>query len=226
MKKGLLIASLASVTAVAGGLAFAVANANNGIRFEAAKAETKAFALNQNINLPGISKQELNLRSSLPIEFVHTEYSGYTTGNGIHGKFLSSQSTQDRIYVSDDTNNYFFRSDFQKDWVDGYVPVLSVEIGVNNLTSLTWYTKTSGDFTATLSTHLHLYSESVEILDKAYTNGGFKEISSISDFLVSEGKEVVKIDKVIVDVQITDLAATLTPGHFFGFQYINGTWSC
>ena len=39
MKKGLLIASIASVTAVAGGLAFAVANANKSIRFEAAKAD-------------------------------------------------------------------------------------------------------------------------------------------------------------------------------------------
>ena len=39
MKKGLLIASIASVTAVSAGLAFAVAHANKGIRFEAAKAD-------------------------------------------------------------------------------------------------------------------------------------------------------------------------------------------
>ena len=47
MKKGLLIASIASITAVAGGLSFAVANANKGIRYEAAKAENKTFTFNQ-----------------------------------------------------------------------------------------------------------------------------------------------------------------------------------
>ena len=47
MKKGLIIASIASVMAVAGGLSFVVANANKGIRFEAAKAADKSFTFNQ-----------------------------------------------------------------------------------------------------------------------------------------------------------------------------------
>lgn len=49
MKKGLLIASIASVMAVVGGLAFAVANANRGIRFEAAKATDKSFTFDTSV---------------------------------------------------------------------------------------------------------------------------------------------------------------------------------
>ena len=82
MKKGLLIASIASVTAVAAGLAFAVANANKSIRFEAAKATAKSFRLDSTSEITGISGKTFSIPSAMPKEFTFSTYEGYTEGNG------------------------------------------------------------------------------------------------------------------------------------------------
>ena len=224
--KAVILTSLLAVSAItcSGALIFG----QRTIRMESAKAVEKSFNFSSASWIPGITGQSLKLRNTMSQNITFTDFESYTTGNAIQAILQSNGTSSDYYMICDSTNNYFMRSNFNGDWSysDGYAPQFGLTISINNLTSLSWNTKKAADVTGTLNCIVSLYSGSTEVIDREFFAAGEQGIASISDFLTSKGKEVVKIDKAVLRVIVSDNTEVITAGHMYGFEYISGTWSC
>lgn len=106
MKKGLLIANIASVIAVTGGLSFAVANENKGIRYEAAKATEKSFTFDASVGNAQFETSSAwlkrsvvtNISSNLETEIYLTDgFNNHTMVFGDDGNFVRNGSTDSSL---------------------------------------------------------------------------------------------------------------------------------
>ena len=222
MKKGLLFASLASVTAVAGGLAFAVANANKGIRYEAAKATAKSFRLDSSSEIAGISGQTFSIPSSIPKQFSFSGYEGYSEGNSIECKSRPSDTNQLSFCVDE---GYFisFKNGSGKSYAASFEPSVYFEFGINNLTSITIKTKYSlVSGSSHIGHRVYFYNGNEELGgDPAYTHYS----DSAKTWNVNELGFEKQVNRVVIQT-VADDGWGLTDGDIYGFEYIEGTWSC
>ena len=222
MKKGLLIASIASVTAVSAGLAFAVANANNGIRFEAAKATVKSFRLDSTSEIAGISGKTFSIPSAMPKEFTFSGYEGYTEGNGIACKSRPSDTNQLSFCVDD---GYFisFKNGSAKSYASGFEPSVYFEFGINNLTSITIKTKYSlVSGTSHIGHRVYFFNGNEELGgDPAYTHYS----DTAKTWNVGDLGFEKQVTRVVIQT-VADDGWGLADGDIYGFEYIEGTWSC
>ena len=123
MKKGLIIASIASVTTVSAGLAFAVAHANRGIRFEAVKAGTKTFTYNASVGAGQFDGEDF---MSIVERSVVT---GVSSNIETSVSLLEGSTQRQKSFGS---NGNFVQTS------GGLTaPAFSIEIGLNNITSVT-----------------------------------------------------------------------------------------
>ena len=145
MKKGLLIASIASVTAVAGGLAFAVANANKGIRYEAVKASAKSIVFDSSTNIPSGTAGEYDKSGYSSYEAVPTlagdpvitKAYAYSNGSSRVAQFgervVSEEEAQAKPGINAGTYDHFMTFAYSR--TSEYNGSFYVEVGVNNATS-------------------------------------------------------------------------------------------
>ncbi len=122
MKKGLIIASIASVMAITAGCAFAI-SANKGIRFEAAKATDKSFTFDKSVGaaqFDGIDNDTVVERSVV---------TGVSSNIETSVSLISSGDEQGKVF--DDGTN------FAKMPGGGLTdPKFHIEIGLNNVTGV------------------------------------------------------------------------------------------
>lgn len=213
MKKGLLIASIASVTAVSAGLAFAVANANKGIRFEAAKATSKSIVFSGTQSLP----------SPAGVFETYNTYqvSSYTgSGDPVDVRtegMLSPSGAQTSYKIGGD----YYMSNYHVD--GGSSARLITTIGLHNVTAL------SVEFGTTLNYHMncsiYFYKANGEqIANKSQgSSGDVPEINT----LVVDFEELALTDEVR-KVQIyvyPSYNINLDNGSFF-IKSISASWEC
>ena len=211
MKKGLLFASLASVTAVTCGLAFAVANANKGIRYEATKAATKSIVFDGTHSLPSPAGVFDNYNT-----YQVSSYTG--TGDPVNVRteaMLPGSGGQTTYKVGGD----HFICNYQEEGSSN--ARLVTTIGLNNITALTF------EYGTTKSVYMNC---SVYFYDKVGNDIG----SGSYDFDASE----VKTKTVVVDfeeLKLTDEArkveiwvypTTAIESESYFVNSISASWEC
>ena len=209
MKKGLLIASIASVTAVTCGLAFAVANANKGIRYEAAKATDKQFVFNESV---GSEQFDAYNGQNVVVEKQVTTDVGNPLATSIS---LTEDSTLRAMTFGSD--GYFVQKS------GGLTASLfTITIGVNNCTSISvnygsTYDGSDDTITAKITTKDgsgNVVDEETQIDTSDYANCGISWAREEGDAVVKEVVITVKNDKFL----------------YWGYDYfiknITLNWSC
>ena len=211
MKKGLLIASIASVMAVAGGLSFAVANANKGIRYEAAKAAEKSIVFDGTHSLPSPAGV-----FEAPNSYQVTSYTG--AGDPVNVKteaILPGGGAQTSYEVGGDhfMSNYF---------ADGSSNArLITTIGLNNITALSIDYGTS--INQYMSVDVYLYDEIGNQIGNAGDNTG-SDIAMTKTFNVDLAS--LSLTEDIRKAEIWVIPFMQSDNGTYFIHSISATWSC
>lgn len=210
MKKGLLIASLASVATITAGCAFAI-SANKGIRFEAVKAAEKSIVFDGTHSLPSPAGV-----FEAPNSYQVTSYTG--AGDPVNVRtegILPGSGSQTSYKVGGD----YFMSNYH---VDGSSNArLITTIGLNNITALTVEYGTIKNYYMECS--IYFYDEDGASLGSQSHNSG-EDKAKINTFVVdfvelAPAKEVRK-------AEIWAYSSFSMDNDSYFIKSISATWSC
>ena len=232
MKKGLLIASIASVTAVTCGLAFAVANANKGIRFEAAKAQARSVVYNATTNLPGPAGEynksgyyDYEATPAVAGDPVITKAYAYSNGSSRVAQFGERviSEAEANEHVAEGTYTHFMSFAYSRN--GDYSGSFYVEIGVNNATSFSISLGTSKEY----AMHCNVEAISTDYYDgmkvvheyQFVTTAGEKTKTFSADDVSTLGQEIHYLRFHVY----SDQSATWYLGDYF-IDSISVSWDC
>lgn len=210
MKKGLLIASIASVMAVAGGLSFAVANANKGIRFEAVKATEKSFTFDASVGSSQFS--------------TSSDYVSKSVVTGV------SSNLETGIYLTDGYTNHsmVFGSDgnfVRNGSTDSGLSFL-MSIGANNITSVSvtfGLNKVSYTVADEVQCGIYLMNKDGERVDETATS----TTQLNKDLVLTWNKELSDEFKATsVDIRVAALNGSVYWGEPLYIKSVTLTWDC
>ena len=179
MKKGLLIASIASVTAVSAGLAFAI-SANKGIRFEAAKADPETETVLYDKDHHGQD----------PVDYGGTtakyEYDAASTGDGYVHSWLQLGDTSSDKWDAAPSNAYFTYTS------SGTSQQFFLRFEVAGLAYLSWDVSYSDEVNETnqgriqLSEHYESWGLKNTLHGSGLYNNGEHDFTSASTFIMNK----------------------------------------
>ena len=212
MKKGLLIASIASITAVAGGLAFAVANANKGIRFEAVKAEEKSIVFDGTHSLPSPAGV-----FNAPNSYQVTSYTGSGDPVDVLTKAIAPGSGGNRSY---NVGGSYFMSNYDEGGSSN--ARLITEIGLNNVTALSVQYGTTEN--AYMECLIDLYDEDGSSLTPTISDNTGADVAITKTVTLDFDK--LALEKPVRKIEIWAYTnATLDNGTYF-IKSVSASWSC